>query len=92
MRKLLRATRISASPVLGQRERRVYTRAVIIHRQRPIGGLAFLVIALVTVPFALGGSPAAFAVAVIVWAGIVVLLVRRVRDRGKSKNPPPWVV
>ena len=88
----MRATGISASSALVQRDRRAYTRRVIIHRQRPVTSITLLLIALLTVPFALVGGLLAFAAAVIVWVGVIVLLVRRYRDRGKAENPPPWAV
>jgi hypothetical protein len=44
------------------------------------------------VPFALGGSTAAFAVAIVVSAGVIALFVRRYKDRGKGDKPPPWAV
>ena len=65
---------------------------MIIHRQRPITRITLLLIALLMVPFALVGGLLAFAVAVVVWVGVIVLLVRRYTDRGKGDNPPPWVV
>jgi O-antigen/teichoic acid export membrane protein len=70
----------------------MYARTVIIHRQRPIGALPFLLAALLTVPFALGGSTWAWLVAVIVWAGAITLLVRRHKTREKRDRPPPSAI
>ena len=75
-----------------KRDHRAYTRPVIIHRRRPITSITLLLIALLMLPFALVGGPLALAVAVVVWAGVIALLVRRYRNRRTSNNPPPWVV
>jgi uncharacterized membrane protein YhaH (DUF805 family) len=65
---------------------------VIIHRPRPVRVVSLLLAALVMVPFALVGGLGAWMVAIVVWVGVVALLVRRYRDRGKGDNPPRWVV
>ena len=65
---------------------------MIIHRQRTITSVSLILIALLMVSFALVGGTGALIVAIVVWAGVVALLVRRYRDRGKGDNPPRWVV
>jgi hypothetical protein len=65
---------------------------VIIHRQRPIGSLSLVLVAVLMVPFAMVGGVGAWLVAAVVWVGVVALLVRRYKGRRESGNIPPWIV
>jgi len=77
---------------LASHVRPAYARAMIIHRQRPVSTLSLILVALLMVPFVLVGVWGAAVAAVVVWAIVVGVLVRRYKDRGKAYDRPPWVV